>query len=264
MSPRIAVVTGASGGIGKSVAELLAGSGYIVYDLSRSGTDADGIRHITCDVNDAVAVDMAMRRIADEFGRIDLLINNAGMGISGAAEFTELSHAKYLFDVNFFGCVAAVQSAAAIMRVSGGGRIVNISSVAADVPIPFQSFYSASKAALSSFSLALRSELRPFNIDVVAILPGDISTGFTASRKKCHDGDDIYSGRISRSVAVMERDEQNGIPVDYAAKKIARIALKKTTRPTYVIGFKYKLFVLAIKLLPRVFSNWIVRMIYAR
>jgi len=264
MSPRIAVVTGASGGIGKGVAALLAGEGYIVYDVSRSGTDESGIRHITCDVCDTAEVDAAVRRIADEAGSIDLLINNAGMGVSGAAEFTAFADAKYLFDVNFFGAAAVVRSAVPFMRAGGGGRIINISSVAADIPIPFQSYYSASKAALSSFSLSMCSELKPFGIDVTAILPGDTATGFTASRRKDHDGDDVYNGRISRSVGVMERDEQNGASAAYVSKKIVHIAHKKTIRPIYAVGLKYKMFLLLVKLLPRAISNRIVYMLYAR
>ena len=264
MNSPVAVVTGASGGIGKGVASLLSGYGYTVYDLSRSGKDGDGIRHITCDMSSAPDVSEAMSRIAEEAGHIDLLINNAGMGVSGAAEFTAFDNAKYIFDVNFFGPVAAAQSVIPVMRAAGGGRIINISSVAAHVPIPFQSYYSASKSALYSFSLALRSELIPFGIDVTCILPGDIATGFTASRRKDHDGDDLYSGRIGRSVAVMERDEQSGISAGYAAKKIALIALKKNTKPAYVVGLKYKFFVILVKLLPRSVSNRIVGLLYAR
>lgn len=132
-----------------------------------------------------------------EQGRIDILINNAGFGISGAVEFTQTEEAMRLFDVNFFGMVRMTEKVIPYMRENGGGRIVNISSVAAVVPIPFQTYYSASKAAISSYSMALANEVGRFGIRVSAIMPGDISTGFTDARKKITEGDDVYRGSVS-------------------------------------------------------------------
>ena len=132
--------------------------------------------------------------------------------------------ARRQFDVNFFGMVNMNRAVLPIMRQQGGGRIVNMSSVAAPIAIPFQAYYSASKAAVRTYSLALASEVRPFGIEVCVIMPGDIATGFTAARRKSCDGDVVYHGRIARSVAVMEHDEQTGMSAEYAGQFVARRA----------------------------------------
>ena len=150
------------------------------------------------------------------------------------------------------------------MRERKKGRIINISSVAAPAGIPFQAYYSASKGAIDSYSLALRNEVRPFGIEVGSILPGDIKTGFTAARNKNMAGDDIYNGRIQRGVASMEHDEENGIPAEYAGKYVAKIATRKTIKPHVTLGAKYKAAVVLIKLLPCRLSNWLVYQLYAK
>ena len=166
--------------------------------------------HLQADVTDETQVNAAVAEILRREGRIDILINNAGFGISGAVEFTPPQEARRQFDVNFFGMVNMNRAVLPVMRQQGGGRIVNMSSVAAPIAIPFQAYYSASKAAVRTYSLALASEVRPFGIEVCVIMPGDISTGFTAARRKSCGGDDVYNGRIARSVAVMEHDERTG------------------------------------------------------
>lgn len=264
MNKKIAVVSGGSSGIGREIAFQLNRKGYAVFELSRTGSDFENVRHIDCDVSCMSSVETAVSRIIDEENQIDLLINNAGMGISGAVEFTEKEDAKHIFDVNFFGTFYLLKAVVPHMRERRTGRILNISSVAADIAIPFQGFYSASKSAVSSLTSALRNEVMPFGIDVAAILPGDVTTGFTSARKKEHTGNNIYSGRIDRSVAQMEEDEQSGMSSEYAARKIVAIAHKRRLRPKYVIGSKYRLFVLLFKILPSGFSSLIVRLIYAK
>ena len=200
MSNKIAVVTGGTSGIGREAALYLAKNGCTVYELSRRKEGVDGLRHISADVTDEESVGAAVAQILAEAGRIDILVNNAGFGISGAVEFTDTAEAQRQLDVNFFGMVRMNKAAIAVMRQQGSGRIVNLSSVAAPVPIPFQTYYSASKAAINSYTMALGNELRPFGITVCAVMPGDIKTGFTAARRKVAEGDDVYGGRISRSV----------------------------------------------------------------
>ena len=151
-----------------------------------------------------------------------------------------------------------------VMRSQGGGRIVCMSSIAGIVPIPFQLWYSVSKSAVISYVLALQNEVRPFNISVCAIMPGDISSGFTAARYKISEGDDVYAGRIERSVAVMEHDERTGMTSEYAGRFVAKYALKKCSRPLVAMGFAYKGAAMLAKLLPRRLSNWIVGRIYAK
>lgn len=261
---KTAIVTGGSSGIGLWTARALRSAGCIVYEFSRREvTHEDGIRHISVDVTDENGVKAAVEQVARETGRLDILVCNAGFGISGAAEFTENKDAKRLLEVNLFGVVNCVKAAVPLMRQQGSGRIVCLSSVAGAIAIPFQSWYSLSKAAVSSYVNALREELRPFGISVCAILPGDIHTGFTAAREKSPAGDDVYCGRIARSVAVMEKDEENGMDPQKAGDFIARIALKKRVKPAYAIGFAYSCAVMASRLLPGRLVSRIVGLIYA-
>lgn len=256
-------MTGGSSGIGRETALRLKAAGCRVYELSRRGGEGEAV-HIGCDVSDEAQVKAAFEKIVENEGRIDILVCNAGFGISGAAEFTDNADAKRLMDVNLFGCVNCCREAAAVMRRQGEGRIVCLSSVAGAISIPFQAWYSVSKAAVLSYALALRNELAPFGISVCAILPGDIKTGFTAAREKSSAGSEIYGGRIERSVAGMEKDEQTGMTAEFAGSYVAGIALKANVKPQYGIGLKYKFFLVLFRLLPCRLSSWIVGQMYAK
>ena len=261
---RIALVTGGSSGIGRAAARHLAQAGCTVYELSRREKPQDGVIHISADVTDEQQVRSAVDRIIGEQGKIDILVNNAGFGISGAAETTlsEDSHAQ--LELNLYGMDNVTRAVLPHMREQGRGRIVCTSSVAGVLPIPFQLWYSVSKAAINAYVLALQNEVRPYGITVCAVLPGDIATGFTDARKKSSSGDDVYGGRIERSVSTMEKDERGGMSPDKAGGYIAKLALKKRSRPFKVIGVSYKAVAVLAKLLPRGFSNRIVGMIYSK
>lgn len=257
------MITGGSSGIGLCTAAALREKGCKVYELSRRDSEVPGITHLKCDITDEEQVKAAVAQVMAENGRIDILINNAGFGISGAVEFTETEDARRLFDVNFFGMVRMNRAVLPIMRQQGGGRIVNMSSVAAPIAIPFQAYYSASKAAVRTYSLALASEVRPFGIEVCVIMPGDIATGFTAARRKSCDGDDVYNGRIARSVAVMEHDERTGMSAQFAGQFVARRATQKHPKLICTMGRKYALFVFLMRILPTRTATRIVGRIYA-
>ena len=262
---RIAIVTGGTSGIGRATALALKAAGCTVYELSRRAEGVEGLHHIAADVTKEDDVKALMDAALKTFGRIDILVNNAGFGISGAVEFTSTEDAKALFDVNFFGMVNLNRAVVPIMRAAGRGRIVNLSSVAAPVPIPFQTYYSATKAAVNAYTMALANELRPFGVTVCAVMPGDIHTGFTAARRKIGEGDDIYHGRISRSVARMEHDEQTGMDPAKAGGYIAGVALREGNRhPLYAIRFDYKFFTFLAKVLPARFLNWLIYLLYGK
>lgn len=261
---KIAVVTGGTSGIGKAAALALKNDGWTVYELSRREKGVEGINHIAADITDEAGIAAAVEHILSAEGRIDLVVNNAGFGISGAAEFTDTEEAKRLFDTDFFGMVRLNKLVIPIMREQGGGKIINISSVAAPIPIPFQIYYSAAKAAVNSYTMALANELRPFGIGVCAVQPGDIKTGFTAARQKTVLGDEIYGGRISRSVCRMEHDEQNGMPPEIIGKLVAKIARKRIVKPLYTAGFSYKFFIFLVHILPSSGLNRLVGKIYAK
>lgn len=263
MAESVAVVTGGSSGIGLAAARALRDRGLRVYVLSRRPFTEKGLHHICADVSDERQCVEAVQSVLHREGDLDLLVNCAGFGISGAVEFTELAEAKKQMEVNFFGCVNMTRAVLPHMRQRGNGRIVNISSVAAPAAIPFQAYYSASKAAINAWTAALANELRPYGISVTAVQPGDIKTGFTAAREKSIAGDEAYGGRISRSVAKMEHDEQNGMDPARAGAYIAKIALKKHPKPVYTIGFSYKAICVLLKLLPSRLANWAIGKLYA-
>jgi len=264
MKNKVAIVTGGSSGIGRYTAIALRDLGCTVYELSRRDIPIKKVKHIKTDVTDEKAVFSAVEQITSAENTIDIVVNCAGFGISGAVEFTEISDAKSQFDVNFFGMVNINRAVIPVMRKNGQGRIVNISSVAAVAHIPFQTFYSASKAATESYTCALDNELKPFGISVTAIQPGDICTDFTQARKKSFAGDDVYNGRISRSVAGMEKDEQKGMSPEFAGKYIAKIALKRHTKPIYAIGYGYKILSVLCKVFPCRIRNFVIGLLYAK
>lgn len=261
---KVAIVTGGSSGIGRCTAAELARAGYTVYEFSRRDIPAEGVIHRSVDITSEEQVRTAVTDIAAAEGRIDVLVNNAGFGISGAAETTASADSHAQLELNLFGMDNAVRAVLPVMRAAGHGRIVCMSSIAGILPIPFQLWYSVSKSAVAAYVLALANEVRPFGISVCAIMPGDISTGFTDARVKSEKGDDIYGGRIKRSVAVMEKDERNGMTAESAGRFAARYAMKKNSRPLVAMGFAYGAAAMLAKLLPRGLSNRIVGFIYAR
>ena len=276
-----AIVTGASSGIGYEVCAQLRDLGYTVYGLSRRGTAPEGVSGRSVDVTDEDAVRACVDEIAAKEGRIDVLVAGAGMGISGPIEMTAKEDARYLMDVNFYGQFYAAKAVLPYMRKQAGGQvqadaqaqageasvksgwagsIVFISSVAAPIAIPYQSFYSASKSAVNSLALALRNEVRDYGIRVSAVMPGDSGTGFTDARKKT-DGGDAYP-RCERAVASMEHDERNGIAPSKVASIVIKAATKKNPAPLYVAGFKYRLLLGLYNILPTRRAVWLVGKVY--
>ena len=261
---KVVIITGGTSGIGLATARLLRKAGCRVYEFSRRPVPEDPW-HTAVDVTDAAEVKAAVDAVFRREGRIDILINNAGFGISGAMEFTDPADAHRLMEVNLFGMDNAIRAVLPHMRRAGSGRIVNISSVAGVFAIPFQAWYSISKAAVRSLTMALYNEVAPFGIEVTSVMPGDIHTGFTAARKKSSAGDEAYGGRISASVAKMERDEQNGMRPEDAAKTIVKVALKKgRVKPYYAIGLSYKCLVLLDSLLPCRAVRWLLYQLYGK
>ena len=255
------VITGGSSGIGKATAELFASNGYRVYELSRHGNDADRIKHIDCDVTQPEDCRNAISHIIEECGTVDVLISNAGMGISGAVEFTELSEAKRQFEVNFFGALNITQAVLPYMRERRSGRIIFVSSMMAAFSLPFQAFYGATKSAVNSLALSLRNEVAPFGIEICSLMPGDVKTGFTASRSKSLAGSDIYTN-MDHAVSTMEYDEQHGITPERMARKLLSLAKTKHPEAVSTVGLKYKAFMLLGKLCPTTLAYRIIGKMY--
>ncbi len=262
MNHPVAVVTGASSGIGLETALLLCRKGYTVYGINRSDCQNEGIRYLKADTSVCEQVENAFRQIIAEQGHIDLLVNNAGFGISGSVEFTDPEEAKRMFDVNLWGYLNCIQCVLPHMRAERAGRIINISSVAGLVAIPFQSFYSCTKYAVQALTLALREEVRPYGIKVCAVLPGDVRTGFTDRRSKSSAGSEVYPA-MERSVAGMERDEREGLSPQSVAATVCRVAGRRSPKPLTVSGSSYRALALLVKLLPLRLVSLIVGKLYA-
>lgn len=260
---KVAIVTGGSGGIGRCTALSLAKAGCRVFEFSRHEKPAQGLEHITADVTDEAAVKAAVEEVIRLAGRVDILVCNAGFGISGAAEFTSSADAHAQLELNLYGMDNTVRAVLPHMRAQGGGRIVCMSSIAGILPIPFQLWYSVSKAAIDAYVLALQNEVRPFHISACAVLPGDIKSGFTAARRKTETYG-AYGERVARSVAKMEHDEETGMSPEKAGEYVAKVALMKSSAPLKALGLPYKAAAAAAKLLPRRLSNYIVGLMYAR
>ena len=249
------LITGGSSGIGKATVEVFEAHGWQVYELSRHG-------RIACDVTNPESVKQAVAKVMNEVEWLDVVISNAGYGISGSIEFTDIEDAKRQFDVNFFGAFNLTQAVLPYLRKQQGGRLLFTSSVAAVLPIPYQSFYSATKAALNAYALALQNEVRPWGIEVAVLMPGDVQTGFTAARKKELRGSDIYT-HMTAAVERMEKDEQTGIPAAKIAAIYYHMATRRHLSQQYIGGGEYKIFCFLDRLLPKRLVNWIVGKLYS-
>ena len=261
---QVLVITGGSSGIGRATAALFARKGWRVYELSRHQREAvEGVMHLDCDVTNEVQCGASIQEVLQREHRIDVLISNAGYGISGPIEFTKTEDAKAMFDVNFFGALNITKAVLPQMRAQHSGRILFTSSVAAPLSVPFQSFYSASKAALNDLALALQNEVRPFGIRVGVLMPGDVRTGFTDARQKNQNAqeDEVYS-RAKNAVEAMEKDERNGMQPEQMARIFYRMATRRYLPIYNVGGGLYRVFCLLDKILPKTFVNWIEGVMY--
>ena len=248
---RVAEVTGAPRGTGRAVALRLLQEGYRVYGLCRSIPEKKaGIRFLACDISVKENAERAIEKILEREGRIHVLVNNAGMGISGAVEFSSRDEIQKQLSVNLEGSVWCTQAVIPSMRKAGEGKILFVSSLAAVFPLPFQSFYSVSKAGLNAFSDALGIELKPFGIQTCSLMLNDVKTEFTDYREKTLEGDDAYQGRISRSVGKMEASERRGMKPERVAGEAVRLLGRKRMPGHAVAGLSNQMLVLLSRVLP--------------
>ncbi|MCL1867951.1 MAG: SDR family oxidoreductase [Paludibacter sp.] len=261
-------ITGASAGIGLALAEMLQNADYKVYAASRSGnfpTERKNIFPIKLDINNEQSVTAAVEKILSENKKIDVLVCNAGNGMAGAVEDMTLDDVRYQMETNFFGNVRLIQHFLPIFRKQNSGKIIITTSVAGVVPIPFQSAYSASKAAIMMLADAMSVELKPYNIQVCNVLPGDTKTNFTAARifaEKSQSENSPYKARFEKSISKMEKDEQNGMPPKMIARAIFKQIERKKMRQRVVPRVDYKLICWAFGVLPTRLKMWIVGLLY--
>ena len=229
-SSQTVFISGASSGLGLETAKLLAKAGFKVYGGARSFPEGianhpAGFKTVSLDVLSQDSVNQALGLVEkDSCSSVDILINCVGRGLAGAVEDTPVAEAQALFDLNVFGALRTIQAVLPGMRKRRKGLIINIGSLSARVALPYQAFYSASKAALASMSDALAAELRPLGIFVALIEPGDFTSGFTAKRMRLKSSPD-YAKDASAMLAGYEKSENAGMPALKVAKAIASVAM---------------------------------------
>jgi len=234
----IVLITGISSGFGLAMARQFSEDGHIVYGtVRREVEELPGVHYLHADVRDNEQVKAAVSAVIFEQGHIDVLVNNAGMGIGGPIEFTSEEDFKLQMDTNFMGQVRFTQAVLPHMRQRRSGRIIFFSSIGGIMGLPFQGFYSASKFAVEGFAEALQIETNQFGLKMILVEPGDFATGFTAARKKTLSQEVIeaYPG-CNVSVESFESDERKGLKPEYLARQIVKIAASSHPKFRYRIA----------------------------
>ena len=243
---RIVVITGASSGIGLELKKLFTDNGDTVLTISRSEGDD---HHYMADVSHEIKIRQVFNDIKEKYGKIDILINNAGVGMSGVTELLPLEDIEKVVNVNLYGVLHCIRSALPLM--SEGSKIINMSSAMALFPVPFRAIYGAIKSAILNLSFSLRMELMPLGIDVTAICPGDIKTNFTANRFKHFETNERYGDRIRTATEKNDGREDKRMPSEKCGVKIFKILNKTKLKPFYIIGGKYKFLYFLTKITPK-------------
>lgn len=237
---KVILVTGASSGIGLACATALQANGHTVYGSARN-TDrlkAVSFKPITLDVTDDASAKAAIDKIIKAEGRLDVLVNNAGNGITGPGYAMPVESAKKQFEVNFFGLVRMCSAVLPGMIERKQGLVVNMSSLAGLFGLPYQSMYSASKYAVEGYSQSLRMELRNTGIKVVVLNPGDFKTEFTQNRDKVPFPikNELLEKEYNAAVAAIEKDEGIGANPDLIGKQLCKVVDSSSPSHRYLVG----------------------------
>jgi NAD(P)-dependent dehydrogenase (short-subunit alcohol dehydrogenase family) len=259
---KVVLVTGGSSGIGKAICSRLTATGHAVYGTSRKITRSvmvDGIQLIGMDVTDDSRVKQGVEEVIRKEGRIDVLINNAGLGIQGPIEDTGIEMARAIFDTNVLGAHRVIRAVLPHMRDRKAGLIINISSIAANFGLPYRGFYSASKAALERYSEALATEVDRFGIKVVTVQPGEFNTNIASSRLRPASIGEAYRTSYDRAMELLGGSMATSRDPDELARTIATIIASPSPASVYrVAEGKQKLSVFLKKLLPgRMFERMV-------
>ena len=238
-APKVILITGASSGSGRACADLLHALGYVVYGCNRDPSRVDAPwRKLAMDVTDEASVARAIETLIAEQGRIDVVVNNAGLVLAGAIEDTSLDEAKSQLDTNLFGAMRVCKAVLPSMRARGAGLIINIGSLAGLVGLPFQGLYSASKFAIEGFTEALRLEVAAFGVEAVVVEPGDIATSVVENRVRAAASGEgsAYRDAFRAVVATYEKEERAGAAPTVVARRILAIVETSRPAPRYAAG----------------------------
>ena len=238
IDPGVALVTGASTGIGRATAKALKQAGYRVFGTSRKAlpSNSDGITMLICDVTDDASVKKLVGEVLEKAGRIDLLVNNAGIGLLGGAEESSVAQAKALFDVNVFGVVRMTNAILPVMRRQGQGRIINLSSIYGLVPAPFNALYASTKHAIEGFSESLDHEVRTQGIRVVLVEPGATRTSFEESLTRADHPLQVYDTVRADAEKLMREIVESGDAPEVVAGMVVNAANATAPKRRYTAG----------------------------
>jgi NAD(P)-dependent dehydrogenase (short-subunit alcohol dehydrogenase family) len=265
LAEMVVLITGASSGIGLAVARYLSGRGFAVYGASRSAPPSNEFYVLKMDVCDDMSVQRAIKEIIGKEGRIDVLVNNAGIGSIGAVEKTPISDVQQSFDVNFFGVLRVTQAVLPHMRQHQFGRIINMSTLGSMIGLPFRAFYSASKGAVDLTTEALRLECEKFGIGACTIHPGEVKTNIANSRVISTGAEDEHYGKAIKSAfdKLNQSIETSKDPALFGPLIEKIIYSKKVKRNYYVGTFDEIVGINLKKFLPHRAYEWILRKYFA-
>jgi NAD(P)-dependent dehydrogenase (short-subunit alcohol dehydrogenase family) len=249
--PKVIFITGGSSGLGKAIGEYLSAKGFIVYGTSRNPSkvlEKLSFTLVEMDVLSVGSIDSAISEVIQKEGRIDVLINNAGVGITGPIEETPNSEIEKAFQTNLFGPINVMKAVLPHMRKQGSGKIINITSIAGYMGLPYRGIYSASKAALEITTEALRMETRQFGIEMTNIAPGDFATNIVAGRYHAPVLEDSpYKQAYKKTLVMMNEHVDNGQDPMEMAQVVH--AIIETTKPRihYKVGATLQKFSIVLK-----------------
>jgi short-subunit dehydrogenase len=235
----VVLITGASSGIGRSIAGVFAANGFEVFGTSRNPHRTEpipGVELIALDVTDAGSVTAAVTTVVARAGRIDILVNNAGFGVIGAAEESSTTQAQDLFDTNFFGLVRLTREVLPYLRAQGSGRIVNVGSVLGFLPAPYAALYAASKHAVEGYSESLDHETRDFGVRVTVVEPGYTSTSFEANATDVDSPIGTYAPVREHVKKVLLQSVRAGDDPAVVAQVVLKAATSRTPKLRYPAG----------------------------
>jgi NAD(P)-dependent dehydrogenase (short-subunit alcohol dehydrogenase family) len=263
---KVVLITGASSGIGQACAEHLGRNGWRVFGTRRgapSTTLAEApFEMLQMDVDDENSVRQCVESLLARAGRLDAVVNNAGIAIMGAVEDTSIEEAKAQLETNFFGVLRVCRATLPALRKNGGGHVVNISSLAGIIGLPFSGLYSASKFALEGVSESLRMECRAFGIHVVLVEPGDFRTNITSRRRivQAATTNDAYREAFARCKQKQEQDETSAPGPEAVARLVGRILSDPNPGTRYSVGMLSQRMVVPLKrFLPQRLFEWAAR-----
>lgn len=260
MAQKTILITGASSGLGAALGQYFHERGYLVFGTSRQGTGHGPFNMVAMDVRDPLSVAAAVAQVITQAGRLDLLINNAGVGIAGPVEFLQSEQVATALETNVLGVFHVCQAAMPHLRQSNG-RIINISSIAAEIALPYRAIYSASKAAVDRLTEALRLELAPFGVGCCAVQAGDIHTNIGAHRLMAEvPAASVYAATFQRVASAIDHEVGLGLAPEAVAAAIYQLAESPRLPKFLVVGKPLQKLAVRLKsLLPASWFEAIIR-----